>query len=49
LLAPLALLAAAVGLTAQGVSCASSPSPDTLPELNKVAPALPEPEPLVVV
>jgi len=44
-LAPVALLAAAVALTGYGVSCASPPSPETLPELNKLAPQLPEPEP----
>jgi len=48
LLAPVALLAATVGLAGYGVSCASSPGPETLPELNKVAPTLPEPEPIPV-
>jgi len=44
-LAPVAFLAVAVALTSYGASCASSPSPETLPELHKVAPQLPEPEP----
>ncbi len=46
MLAPVALLSVAVALTSYGTSCASTPGPETLPELQKVAPQLPEPEPL---
>ncbi len=49
LLAPVALLGLAVGLTAYGASCAAAPGPTSLPELNKIVPTLPEPDPIPVV